>query len=177
MCALVFLIRYKIKNNMVDMALAAHGESKVVEREVNADYCEADDFSFRGHVGRRWICYANRDCVLIERIERFVWAYHEIVEGRGGHSNIVLWTDLAETFVLRMPNKEIQPFLDKLSGAAPWMNIGWTYDIRESWDLDRTEFIAQVAKRRASAMCAMSIPSDSTAGMDLVLRGDLDPSH
>jgi hypothetical protein len=40
--------------------------------------------------------------------------------------------------------------LERLAQTAPCINIGYTNDLKESWDADRNEFIALVDKRRAA---------------------------
>ncbi len=150
-----YLTRRRLATHPIGKALASLGDLAVIKSEVDADFGARaiDDFPLQ--VGTRFACFAGKGQVMVRPLDQLAWAYHEVVRHSvnmiptGRTHQLVLWTRNGEADVLPVAKNQIEPCMRRLSAAAPWLPVGYTEVLKESWNADRSEFIAMVDATRA----------------------------
>jgi hypothetical protein len=91
-------------------------------------------------------------------LAELVWAYGEVyteppskssMGSMWPHYQIVLWNRNSVAFVLPVQTKFCQAALDVLRSAAPWLPVGYSLALKESWNKDRAELLALIDSYRA----------------------------
>jgi hypothetical protein len=146
-------------DNPVDEALRKYGNVDEVERDINTDFRGHENFCRRLCAAKRWVCGVYQRNALVLPLKEIVWVYSEQVgsgrwldrpgSGLTVKYQIVFWTRQRSGFAIRVPRRDVDSALALLSAAAPWINIGYTDDLKESWDVDVNEFIYLVEQRRS----------------------------
>jgi hypothetical protein len=109
-------------------------------------------------------------------LAHLAWAYGEVYTappssnalGRSvdlwPHHQIVLWNRDGVAFVLPVQTRFCQTALDVLHNAAPWLPVGYSLALKESWNTDRADLLALIDLHRAGGT-AFDAP---WAGSDVV---------
>lgn len=150
-----YLVRHAKKGNPVDLQIAAFGNPQVVWQEIEADFVGQDFRTKRLYVGARWICYSRKTDIIVRRIDALIWAYIEKVKHKwnfipvGTTQQLILWERTGRGAALILNKKRAKEALPSLKTVAPWLLIGYTDVLKESWNNDREDLIAYVDRRRA----------------------------
>jgi hypothetical protein len=142
----------------LNLQLKRYGAVDEVARSLEEDFAGQEFRTHHIYVGRHWLCYAWRKQVAVRRIDTLVWAYLEQVRKRlnyiiplGTKNQMVLWSRDGRAAVLPMRKKKaVEAALNELRRVAPWMLVGYTDSIKESWNDDREDLIAVVDRSRLS---------------------------
>jgi hypothetical protein len=152
-----YLARRQFATSPVGLALAALGGVDAAKAEVDRDFAGRALDGSPLMVGSRFLCFAARGQAVILPLDQVLWAYHEVVRHSvnmiptGRSHQLVLWKRNGEADVLPLTLRDVDSCVKKLAAAAPWLPIGYSDVLKESWNADRREFIAMVDARRASA--------------------------
>ena len=152
-----YLARRQFATNPIGLALAGLGAVDATKAEVDGDFAGRVLDGSPLMVGSRFLCFAARGQAVILPLDQILWAYHEVVRHSvnmiptGRSHQLVLWKRNGEADVLPLALPEVDSCVKKLAAAAPWLPIGYSDVLKESWNADRPEFIAMVDARRASA--------------------------
>jgi hypothetical protein len=141
----------------VNLQLGKYGAPENVARELEQDFAGQPFHTHRIYVGPHWVCYAWKTQVAIRRIDTLVWAYLERVRRTWNliplptKNEMVAWGRDGRAAVLPMRKKnDVEAALNELRRVAPWMLVGYSDSIKESWNNDRVDLIAVVDRSRLS---------------------------
>jgi hypothetical protein len=162
---MVFVIRGMVKRRRPEgdpltIQLSKYGAPEDVARELDQDFAGQQFHTHRIYVGQRWVCYVWNTQVAVRRIDTLVWVYLERVKRRmnyiiplGTTNQMVAWSRDGRGAVLPMrKRKDVEAALRELRRVAPWMLVGYSDSIKESWNSDREDLIALVDERRSSQL-------------------------
>lgn len=136
------------------LALAAIGERMTVTADVERDFTSRTLDALPLQVGKRFICFARKAQVLVLPLEQIMWAYPEVVRHSmnmiptGRSHQLVLWKRDGSADNLPLAKADVEPCVARLREAAPWLPVGYSEPLKESWNADRAEFIAMVDAAR-----------------------------
>jgi hypothetical protein len=132
-------------------------------------------------VGRDHVYFAGKSEVEVQSIAQLLWAYAEkfYTLGLPGYTfglraryQLVLWNRDAVATVLPVRKRFLDASLNCIRQGAPWMPVGYTVAMAESWNTDHADLLALIASHReggrrfepwASSDIAMVL-SESRAG-------------
>ncbi len=142
----------------LDLELAAFGDTAAAARDIADDFAGKPFAARRVHVGRRWVCYAGRGQVTVRRLDALVWAYtvrlthklNGIIPYRVSNY-LMLWGRDETAAAIAGPKSSLEKSMAELQASAPWLPLGYSEVLTESWNADRREFIAEVDARRRQA--------------------------
>jgi hypothetical protein len=144
--------RLSLRGHPLGRALAAFGEIEAVRADVDADFVGKFD-PLPLHIGSRWLCYGSAKQAMVQHLDSVVWAYFEEVHiSRSDYKEkwqLVLWMRNGVAYVLPMRKREAEEAITGLERAAPWINLGYSENLKDAWNLDRYDFIEKVDHRRA----------------------------
>jgi len=131
------------------------GDPEDIAREVDRDFTDQPFRMHRIYIGERWLCYAWKTQVRVCRIDTLVWAYMERVRHKlnyiipiGTTNQMLAWNRDGSAAALPVRRKKnVVLALEALHHAAPWLYIGYSEVLKESWNNDRPELIAGVDHR------------------------------
>lgn len=142
----------------LSVQLKAYGQPEVLAAEIDADFAGERFTTKRIFLGRRWVCHMEGKELILRRLESLVWAYPEAVKHKL-NGVIPLWT----THQLMLWDREgrgaamigkapaVQEALRKLGESEPWLFLGYSEALKESWNNDREDLLADLDRRRAQA--------------------------
>jgi hypothetical protein len=143
--------------NPLDLQLRAAGDHEEVASQLEVDFSSQ---SFRtGHLflSRRWLCFVRGATVLVRRVDSLIWAYLETVRHKiqglipyRTTYQLVVWDRTGRAAVVILKKNEADSTLASLRQVAPWMLFGYSEVLKESWNNDREDLIAQIDQRRAT---------------------------
>jgi hypothetical protein len=140
------------------LAMARCGDADAIARGLEQDFAGEKFRPRRVYVGRDWICYAWKSQVSVVRIDSLIWAYCEKVRHSvnliptGTTKQFTAWDRHGVGTVMPMrKQKDIEAALLAVSAVAPWVFIGYTEALKESWNNDREDLIAVVDAARHEA--------------------------
>ena len=138
-----------LKTHPVGKALQSFGELGAVVKDIDSDFCP----SFTSgplYIGRRWLCYVRKRTIMIEPTKGLIWAYSENLSIRNGTLHqLVFWTRQGIGYALPMSPRERETSLKEVRERLPWLHFGYNEVLKESWNADRSDFIAYVDERRS----------------------------
>ncbi len=159
-----FIVRREVRRRSpagdpLNVQLAAFGEFSAVARDIDADFAGRPFAARRLQVGQRWLCYAGKGQVTVCRLDRLVWSYTErirhrlnwVIPYRPASYQILLWDRNGNGTAVPVRKRDATPALAALQKAASWPFIGYSEALKESWNVDRREFLAVVESRRQQA--------------------------
>jgi hypothetical protein len=122
-------------------ALAAHGEAA-------AGSDAFPDIPF--WVGRDHIYCAGETEIEAQPLDRLVWTYAEafLIFGFFRRYQLALWNRDAVATVLPVSKRFRDAALNRIRQAAPWMPVGYSISMKESWNSDHAELLALVDSHR-----------------------------
>lgn len=132
-------------------ALVSHGEVEAV--------ATGDAFpDIPLWVGRDRIYCAGSMEVEVILLGQLVWAYAEMYKavfgataiGFSARYQLALWNRDAVATVLPVHKRFRDASLDRIRQAAPWIPVGYSEVMKESWNADHAEFLALVDSRRVT---------------------------
>ena len=160
---MVFVIRGIVRRRRpegdpLNIQLSRYGPPEDVARDLAEDFAGQQFRTRRIYVGQRWLCYVWKTQVAVRRIDSLVWAYLERVKRRinyiiplGTTNQMVAWSRDGRGAVLPLrTKKDVEAALNELHRVAPWMLVGYSDLIKESWNNDRPDLIAMVDQSRQS---------------------------
>jgi hypothetical protein len=148
---IVFAIRGVIKpDDPFNTQIGAYGPPEVIAREVEQEFAGQSFRPRRIYVGRQWLCYAWKKELIACRIDTIVWAYREQARRRNSKgiplrtsNRMVAWRRDGHGVVLPLRKvRDVQLALEALRRAAPWVFVGYTDALKESWNNDREDLVA-----------------------------------
>jgi hypothetical protein len=166
---IVFVIRGVIKRRTptgdpLDIQLSKHGTPEAIASELEKEFAGQ---TFRPHqiyVGQRWLCYSWKKQVTICKIDTLVWAYWERIRHSvnfvptGTTHQLVAWSRDGRGVALPLrKKKDVELALEALHRAAPWVFVGFTEALKESWNSDREDLIALVDEARQQSQAILKI--------------------
>jgi len=148
----------------LNLQFAAYGEADAVAQDIEADFQGRRFVARRVQVGRRWLCYAGKGQITVQRLDRLVWVYTERVKHRinmfipyrPSSYQLLLWDHNGRGAAVPVRKRGAPPALAALQNAVPWLFIGYSETLKESWNADRPEFISLVESRRQQALSRQS---------------------
>jgi hypothetical protein len=161
---MVFIVRRATKRlsaseHPLNLELAAYGEPAAIARAIDAEFAGRPFAPHRVNLARQWLCYVRKTQVTVRWIDQLVWGYSERIRHRMNYFipyrpasyQVILWDRSGRAGVLPVRKADAAPALEALHQAVPWMLVGYTEVLKESWNADRGEFLAVVDARRRSA--------------------------
>lgn len=134
--------------------LKPYGDPRALAGELDADFAGQSLRPKRLYLGKRWLVYSSGE-PIVRRVDDLVWAYVEAVKVRlngviplGTNYQLAVWERCGRGAALELKKAEAEGALAALSEAAPWMLVGFTEAVKESWNSDREDLLAFVAERR-----------------------------
>jgi hypothetical protein len=132
--------RRRILSALLSAAMSAHGDTQVV-----CDYFPDIPVC----VSEKWIYCAREREVDVQPLEQMVWSYAEYFIQRF-HYQLVIWNRDACANVMPIRKRYLKAALERLQHCAPWLPVGYSQTMKESWNADHREFLALVASCRQS---------------------------
>jgi hypothetical protein len=131
--------RGKRLRRLLDEALAANGDGGIAH----------DDFpDLPVCVSKNRLYCARGNQLDVQPLEDTIWAYVEEFRLHPTWHLLVIWNRKAEANVLALRKCFIAPALERLQTAAPWLPVGYSMAMKESWNADHREFLAMVEEFR-----------------------------
>jgi hypothetical protein len=92
---------------------------------------------------------------MLQHLDCVVWAYFEEVrvprfDYEITKCQLVLWMRNGVAYVLPMRKREAEEAIARLECAVPWINLGYSDELKDAWNLDRYDFIEKIDQRRAN---------------------------
>jgi hypothetical protein len=147
--------RRRPESDPVNVQLSHYGAQQIVAGEIEQEFSDQRFRARRIYVGRRWLCYAWKTQLTICRIDTLIWAHMERIRHSvnliptGTTNQMVAWRRDGRGVVMSMRRKkDVALALEALERAAPWMYVGSSDALKESWNNDREDLIALVDRRR-----------------------------
>jgi hypothetical protein len=137
-------------------ALDAHGEN---ESNVACDLFPDLPLC----IGKKWIYCARDKDVDVQPLDQMMWAYAEYFVMRY-HFQLVVWNRSACANVLPLRQRYLSAALARLRTAAPWLPVGYSLAMKETWNADHHDLLALVDACR-QARRPFDLP---WAGQDIV---------
>ncbi|KAB2915748.1 MAG: hypothetical protein F9K29_12770 [Hyphomicrobiaceae bacterium] len=149
----------------LDLELAPFGDPVAATRDIDDDFASKPFAARTVHVGRRWVCYAGKGQVTVRRLDTLVWAYtvrlthklNGIIPYRVSNY-LMLWGRDETAAAIAGRKSGLDKSLAELRASAPWLPLGYSEVLKESWNADRREFIAEVDALRRDAQGTSSAP-------------------
>jgi hypothetical protein len=135
----------------VAVHLSKSGEPGAVAAQIDQEFGGMPFKPRRIYVGKTWLCYAWKKQVSVFKIDDLVWAYFEKVRRSvnliptGTTKQLVVWRRNGTGAAMPVRKaKDVEQAIAELKQAAPWMLLGYTEALKESWNSDRQDFLAAV---------------------------------
>jgi hypothetical protein len=140
-----------------DTALSWAG-GPATQKDIEADFAGRPVSRSPLQVGDRWLCYVNRALAIAMRLDDLVWVYHDRALTGGGfvESMIVAWSRDGVGANLLMRRQDIEAGLQKIAAAAPWLAVGYSDAMKDSWNEDRAQLIELIDRARDSGVAFAS---------------------
>ena len=140
----------------LDRELAAYGNIVAVSNRINLDFKGHPFIARHVQVGTEWLCYAGKNQVTVRLIETLVWAYVErithrlnmIIPYRPASYQLLLWDRYGRAAAIPISKRRSGKVLEAINKAAPWLFLGYSEALKESWNADRPDLISLVDARR-----------------------------
>jgi hypothetical protein len=121
-------------------ALATHAE--------DADTVAHDAFpDIPFWTGREWIYFAGEKGVKVRRLDQLAWAYAENVYPLHGYQ-LVCWDRDSSAIVLPVRRAFLRSSLKRIAQAAPWMPVGYSEALKDTWNEDHADLMALIESNR-----------------------------
>lgn len=136
--------------------IAAQGEPNLVTRELNAEF--GTDLVRRRKMllSSGWLCYVGDTRAVVKRFDQLAWVYVEkighrinMIPWRPASYQILVWDRDGKGEVLPMSKKAAAAGLTRLGELAPWLPVGYSEVLKETWNADRREFLMMIEARRS----------------------------
>jgi len=128
-------VRGKRLRRLLDEALAANGDGGIAH----------DDFpDLPVCFGKKRLYCARGKELDVQPLEDMAWAYIEELVPHPTWQQLVIWNCKAQANVLPVRNYFIVPALEGMEKAAPWIPVGYSIALKESWNADHRDFLAMV---------------------------------
>jgi hypothetical protein len=137
-------------------ALDAHGENEsnvVCDLFPDLPLC----------ISKKWIYCARDKEVDVQPLDQMMWAYAEYFTMRY-HFQLVVWNRSACANVLPLRQRYLSAALGRLRTAAPWLPVGYSLAMKETWNADHHDLRALVDACRQAGR-PFDVP---WAGQDIV---------
>jgi hypothetical protein len=158
-------VRCKKLRRALAQVLAANDDGGIIQ----------DDFpDLPVCVGKKRLYCARGDELEVQPLEDMVWAYVEEFRLHPTWHQLVIWNRKAEVNVLALRECFIVPALERLRTAAPWLPVGYSMAMKESWNADHRDFLAMVEEfRRAGRRFDLpfALPGAGTAFAQVTAYG------
>jgi len=126
---------------LLDEALTANGDGGTA----------CDDFpDLPVCLGKKRLYCARGNALDVQPLEDMAWAYVEELRLHPTWHQLVIWNRKAEANVLPVRKCFIAPALERLEKAAPWLPVGHSLALKDSWNADHYDFLAMVEEFRRS---------------------------
>jgi hypothetical protein len=116
-------------------------------------------------IAGEWFCFVGKDLTIVRRLDHLVWVYVEKVRRslffipiRMSHFLMVWGRDGVGTAIPGW-RYDIEQDLHVLRAAAPWLVIGYSEVLKETWNADHADLIRYVDAARQRAAAAQDGPS------------------
>ncbi len=142
----------------LDKEFSAFGEPAAIARAIEAAFIGRTFAPRRSQIAGGWFCYVGRHLTIVRRLDRLVWAYrlrvwhllNRIIPYRVSN-DLMLWSRDGSGTAIPGSKARLGRALEDLRAAAPWLPIGYSAAIKETWNSDRAEFIAAVDQVRKTS--------------------------
>ena len=136
--------------------LKVYGDPAVLGAELDGEFVGQVFRRNRIYLGPRWMVYMRGE-VIVRRVDDLVWIYLETIRHKlngiipiGTTYQLVVWEKPGRGAAMELSKAKAEEALAALAKMAPWVLIGYTEAIKESWNNDRDDLIAHVQERRKS---------------------------
>jgi len=146
-------MRARASAKAFDQALADLGDVQSVSEEIERDFSRSRITSSPFQVGRELCCFARGKVVLFLPIRSLVWAYGDRTLGEDSpffeSIQITLWPNHGPGIKLPMTKADTRVGIEQLAQAAPWLPVGYSPAMLETWNNDRPSLIAMIDRARS----------------------------
>lgn len=130
------------------------GQLESVINQIELELASPHD-QVRGlHLTSNFVILTSRINLEAARLSDVVWAYKQITQHRTygiptGKTYAAMINDrTGSKIILTGPEKEINAALETLHNRAPWIIMGFSQDLENSWNHQRSDVIAAVEQRK-----------------------------
>ncbi len=144
-------------------AILQLGDFDSVAIEIESDFAGREVTRSPIQVGRKWLCYVRGDVAVARRLEAFTWIHGERAVSRLFVivPQLTLWTRFGPDINLPMRLAHLNTCLAEIARAAPWLPVGYSPAIENTWNTDRAELIQAVDQARADGVAfARAVPAE-----------------
>ena len=131
-----------------DQVLASGGDAESLSEEIERDFSGLSVTSSPFHVGRKWCLYVRGKIVVLLPIRSLVWAYGDDAQLADNPifkaPQIVLWRAHGPGLNLAVTKAEATAAMKQLAQAAPWLPVGYSPAMVETWNNDRPNLIFMI---------------------------------
>lgn len=125
---------------------------KSFSEELERDFTDTALVDSPFQSGRKWCCYVRAKVVVFLPLKLVAWAYGDrtITDGNPmlEDPQIVLWLVDGEGIRLRLTAAQAKRSLQQLAKAAPWLPVGYSKVMLETWNNDQASLIETVRRAR-----------------------------
>ena len=136
-----------------DQVLASGGNAQSLSDEIERDFSGLPVTRSPFHVGRKWCLYVRGKIVVLLPIQSLVWAYGDDAVLADNPifkaPQIVLWRPQGPGLNLAVTKAEATAAMKQLAQAAPWLPVGYSPAMVETWNNDHPNLIAMVHRARS----------------------------
>lgn len=149
--------RSSLATHPFGVTLASLGDRTAIMQAVDQDFAGRTADALPLQVGKRFICFARKAQVAVIPFDHIVWVYGEVVRHSvnmiptGKSYQVVVWKRDGTAENLPVTKSQLDQCIRRLSEAAPWLPVGTSDVLTETWNADRNDFIAMVDAQRAQA--------------------------
>jgi hypothetical protein len=94
--------------------------------------------------GKKRVYCARGKELDVQPLEDMAWAYIEKIVLHPTWQQLVIWNRKAQASVLPVRKHFIVRALERIENAAPWLPVGYSMALKESWNVDHRDFLAMV---------------------------------
>lgn len=138
----------------VTMQLKAYGDLASLALQIDTDFAGQALRKNRFYLSRRWLVSGSGE-VHIVHVDALVWAYPETIRHKlngiipiGTTHQLAVWERSGRGVGVKLKKREVEGALKAVAEAAPWILLGYTETIKESWNNDREDLLASVERRK-----------------------------
>lgn len=145
-------MRARASAQAFDEVVAGLGDAQSVAAIEN-DFSGRPITSSPFQVGREWCCFVRGKVVVFLPIRSLLWAYGDRTVGQDTPLfetiQITLWPAQGPGIKLSMMKAQVRAGIEQLAQAAPWLPVGYSPAMLETWNNDRPNLIAMVNRARS----------------------------
>ena len=157
---LAFIVRIALQRltpgeNALDKELSVFGDPNLVAAEIDVAFAGKRFRPRRVEIAGDWLCYVGKGLTVVRRLDRLIWAYklrlshrlNGIIPYRVSY-DLIVWDRDGCATAIPGSSTAIDKTLQNLHVATPWLLLGYSETLKESWNSDRADLILYIDNQR-----------------------------